>query len=167
MVFWKEMKKFWRPWIFVVCAVLCMLFWVIWLEFNVKYFPNGEENKKMFQLQADWVKKYGSTLEDNEVEEIRDELKVLYKKAEAAFAKEPLFQKNHITTYQEFEKFCDEAWEDDKKDEDATVMKNYLKSDAADGVYKDIEAIVPVCFFIAGAGLAVIVCRRLRGAEIE
>lgn len=141
MVFWKEVKKFWRPWIFVVCAVLCMLFWVIWLEFDVRYFPNGEENKKMFQLQADWVKKYGPTLEDNEIEEIRDDLEALCKKAEAAFVNEPLFRKNHITTYQEFEEFCDEAWDDDKKDEDATAMKNYLESDAADRVYEDIYGI--------------------------
>lgn len=141
MIFWEEFKKFWKPWIFVVCAVLCVLFWEIWMEFDVKYFPNGYENVKMFQLQADWVKKYGTSLEDHEIEEIRTGLKELYQKAEAAFTEEAVFQKNHITTYEEFQKFQEESFDDDSKTEDADAMMEYLRSDAAGGVYWEIYAI--------------------------
>lgn len=143
MIFWEELKKFWRPWALAVCSVLCILFWEIWLGFNVTYFPNGIENKKMFQLQAEWVQKYGTTLEDNEIEEIRAGLEMLYKKAEAAFGKEPIFQKNQITTYEEFQEFQEEVFDsgDEGMGNDVEDMLEYLRSDMADGVGWEIYAI--------------------------
>lgn len=143
MIFWEELKKFWRPWALAVCFVLCILFWEIWLGFNVTYFPNGIENKKMFQFQAEWVQKYGTTLEDNEIEEIRAGLEMLYKKAEAAFGKEQIFQKNQITTYEEFQEFQEEVFDsgDEGMGNDVEDMLEYLRSDMADGVGWEIYAI--------------------------
>ncbi len=122
----EELKKIWRPRNFIVFAILCVFFWVVTLEYNVKFFPNGAENQAAFPIQAEWVEKYGTTLEDDEIDEILAGYDALCKELETTFDGEPLFKQYQITTYEEFKTFFDNSWDDDKQLEDADMMQNYL-----------------------------------------
>ena len=140
-MFREELKKIWNLRSVVIFAILGIFFWVIWMSYNVQYFPNGAENRVMFQKQAEWVEKYGTTLEDNEINEIRAALPELYAQIEGTFEGEPLFQKYGITTYLEFKNFVEQSWEDEELSEDANVMQEYLKGDKEDGAYWEVYAI--------------------------
>ena len=72
------------------------------------------------------MEKYGTSLEDEEIEEILAECDVLCKEIEATFEGEPLFQQYQINTYEEFETFYDNSWDNEEQSEDADIMQSYL-----------------------------------------
>jgi len=121
MELWKwELRKIWRPGILVVLVLLGGIFWQFRTGFYIEYFCNGGGAKEEFAVKADWVKRYGPTIEPSERAEIDGQLK----ESKAEFAKQlaaiPEAAEVGINNYEDFiifeDAYYDRAARDGKGD---------------------------------------------------
>ena len=57
-----EMKKIWNIKLLLVIALLCALFYSIFMEFSIKYFPNGHPATEEIAYSIEMAQRYGPTL---------------------------------------------------------------------------------------------------------
>lgn len=145
----QELKKIWRPGILICLAVLGFLFYTMYLEFYINYFPNGPQYDGLFRTAASWVEKYGTTLEPEEKEEIQSQHPLLLAEADEYVAKNPLFAQYGITSWKEFSSWYEDAVygvsgtlteEQEKKYADAHRMLNYLQGEETENINERISA---------------------------
>lgn len=64
---WEELKKIWRPGVLGILVVLGALYYLLFPSFYVEYFCNGPTAQAEFDLAAEWLPRYGPTLEPEEL----------------------------------------------------------------------------------------------------
>lgn len=100
-----EMKKIWNVKLLLSVAVLCALFYSMFMGFYIKYFPNGHSDTEEVDYSIQMTKQYGPTLEADEYAEfIAKTREELISQAEAYIKNNPVFSKVGIYTYADYEK---------------------------------------------------------------
>lgn len=70
-----ELKKIWNPKILLIIIAIGLLFGFLFLEFPLRYFPNGYPAEEQYQLMLDWTEKYGAQMDDAEYKDALEKLK--------------------------------------------------------------------------------------------
>lgn len=139
----EEMKKIWRPGIVAILILMGFIFYHLYLSFNIDYFPNGPQYEGEFEVTKGWIEKYGTSLQDEEAEEIKKTLPKLNKEADEYVKSYDLCQKYDLKNYEEYKQFYADyvlgQSGDIKEDEqvfyqDAMIIDNYLVSQATDNI---------------------------------
>ena len=73
-LFWQELKKIWRPGIFVGIVLLGLIYYYMFPSFYIEHFSNGPSAQAEFELSVGWVAQYGTTLEPEERAELDSRL---------------------------------------------------------------------------------------------
>ena len=73
-LFWQELKKIWRPGIFVGIVLLGLIYYYMFPSFYIEHFSNGPSARAEFDLSVEWVAQYGPTLEPEERTEVDSQL---------------------------------------------------------------------------------------------
>ena len=69
-----ELRKIWRPGILVALLLLGAVYYWLFPQFYIEHFCNGPQAETQFNLAADWVERYGPTLERSERAELDGQL---------------------------------------------------------------------------------------------
>ncbi len=100
-----EMRKIWNLKIVLVLALLCALYYLIFLSVHIDYFRTNHSQTEEVDYAAELVKRYGPTLEADEyaefVRETREELKA---EMEAYIRSSPVFAAAGIHSFEDYER---------------------------------------------------------------
>lgn len=81
-LFAQELNRIWRPGIFAALLVSGLVFWfLVGKGPGIAVFPNGSQSTFHFELAQEWADRFGASIDDAEMREVRTEAR----DAEAAF----------------------------------------------------------------------------------
>lgn len=81
-LFAQELNRIWRPGIFAALLVSGFAFWLLVGQGpGIAVFPNGSQATFHFELAQEWADRFGASIDDAEMREVRTEAR----DAEAAF----------------------------------------------------------------------------------
>ncbi len=100
-----EMKKIWNIKLLLIVALICALFYLMFMEFEITYFPNGHSPTEEVAYSIQLTKEYGPTLEEAEHSEfmLKTHAELIYE-AENYIQNMPVFAEAGIYTYEDYEK---------------------------------------------------------------
>ena len=101
-LFWQELKKIWRPGIFVGIVLLGLIYYYMFPSFYIEHFSNGPSAQDEFDLSVEWVAQYGPTLEPEERAEVDSQLAEEIAKFNRRLEKFPEAVAVGITDYESF-----------------------------------------------------------------
>jgi hypothetical protein len=105
-----EMKKIWNIKLLLIITVLCALFYLMFLEFNIKHFPNGHPETEELDYSIQMMERYGLTLKENEFSDfILSNRETLIFEAEAYIKSMPIFAEAAIDTYEDYVKIHEKS----------------------------------------------------------
>ena len=61
-----EMKKIWNVRMFLIIVLICLLFYLLFMSFHIKYFPNGHPATEEVYYSIEMLQRYEPTLEEDE-----------------------------------------------------------------------------------------------------
>jgi len=100
-----EMKKIWNIKILLVVALLCTLFYWLFMSFYIDSFPNGHSTTEEVEYSTELVKRYGLALEENEYTGfIKETRQKLISEMEMYIKSNPVFADAGIYSYEDYEK---------------------------------------------------------------
>ena len=115
----------------------------MYLEFYIQYFPNGPEYKGIYQVAADWVKRFGTTLEPEEEAEAAREIPALESEASGYLSVNPVARQYGLASYEEYEQFYNRSvqrmqgemtTQERDRYADAMILSNYLTGEETDNI---------------------------------
>lgn len=98
----QEMKKIFHPVMLLICVLINVLMYYIFIEFDISYFPNGRPATDVYRIGIEMVEKYGHELDEQEYEDFKQVYKEEVKKADQYIQQNDEWAEVGITTYQEF-----------------------------------------------------------------
>ncbi len=105
----EEMKKIWRPGMVLSLFVLGFVFYSMFLEFYIDYFPNGSQNSGIFEESRELVETYGTRISAKEMDAYEAKLPVLHKEADRFVRESEIGKKHGILTYEAYAAFYSKA----------------------------------------------------------
>lgn len=102
-ILFHEIKKIWSLRIVGLITILCVLFYLLFMQHNVKYFPNGHPSTEIFNLSVELTERYGSMLEEAEMVEFIETRETLVSEAEEYISSDPVFAEAEIYSYEDYE----------------------------------------------------------------
>ena len=109
---YQELKKIFRPGVILAALVLGAVYYWMYLDFYVNYYPTNYGvtiGPKLLEVTGGWVDTYGPSLERDEVEEIENTLPALYGEADGYLAAYPVAQEHGIASYEDYLAFSEEV----------------------------------------------------------
>ncbi len=107
----EEMKKIWRPGMLAVLVLLGFVYYTMFLEFHIHYFPNGPQNAGEFMVAADLVRESGTRMTDEVKKRLTQMLSKLYAEADAYVSEFAYTKQYGLTTFEEYTGFYQNAVE--------------------------------------------------------
>lgn len=134
---YEELKKIWRPALLLALLVLGAVFHLMFLEFDIQYFPNGPHATASFDIGVQLVQEYGTSLEPEEFEEFAATFPALIAEADGYIQENALAQKHGLTTYAAWEAFHQDimqyagelSGEERERYKDTMRIRTYLTSE--------------------------------------
>lgn len=100
-----EMKKIWNIKLIIIIAVLCALYYYMFIDFNVKHFPNGHPVTEEVNFSIQMIEQFGLLMEEDEFSDfILSTREKLITEAETYINDIPIFAKAKIYSYEDYEK---------------------------------------------------------------
>lgn len=139
----EELKKIWRPGMVLLLVLLGYVYYIMFLEFYIKYFPNGPHAAGIFQVAAELVEQYGTSLSAEEAAEWEQELPKMYERADLYVKGFEPAKKYGLSTYEEYLNFCNdtvealgngEAADLNEAYADSRIIENYLTGDETENI---------------------------------
>lgn len=98
-----ELKKIWRPLNVITVAVLCSLFYYLFISFDIEYFPNGHPSTEDIALSKELLLRYGPVPEEKQLHDFIVEKRNQYViEAEEYISTNPAFAKVGIFNYADY-----------------------------------------------------------------
>ncbi|WP_057765110.1 ABC transporter permease [Cytobacillus praedii] len=98
----EEMKKIFHPVMLLICLLINLLMYYIFIDFDISVFPNGRPATDMYNIGIEMVDKYGHELDENELKDFTKVLQQEIKKADKYIQADKEFSNLGITSYREF-----------------------------------------------------------------
>ncbi|MED3550797.1 hypothetical protein [Cytobacillus praedii] len=98
----EEMKKIFHPVMLLICLLINLLMYYIFIDFDISVFPNGRPATDMYNIGIEMVDKYGHELDKNELKNFTKVLHQEIKKADKYIQADKEFSNLGITSYREF-----------------------------------------------------------------
>lgn len=138
-MFMEEMKKIWRPGMFLILIMLGFFFQSMFLDFYLRNFPDRLENPGEFYMGMELVERYGTSLSFEEAEELQTYLLELYTQADAYVKEFSLCEAHNLSSFQDYQTFRRESLEavqglsaanQNSDYADSMIMENFLNGTA-------------------------------------
>jgi len=98
-----EVRKIFNLKILAVIAALCALWYFMFLEFNVRHYPNGHPATEIADLMIELAERYGRTITPGEIEPFLDDRRAALEiEAEEYIPSNPVFAEVGIHNYSDF-----------------------------------------------------------------
>lgn len=139
----EEMKKIWRPGMIAVLVLLGFVYYTMFLEFHIRYFPNGPQNAGLFTVAAELVKESGTRMTGEARQRLEQKLPELYAEADVYVADFAFTKQYGLATYEAYTKFYRNAMEGVAEGQaadqnamyaDAMRLNAYLTSEATGNI---------------------------------
>lgn len=101
-LFGMEMKKIFSWKLLLLIGVVNFLLFYTFLEFDLKYFPNGVDDGNLLEIEQQLIPEYGARIDENEFEEIKAMYANRLEAADNFFENDEQAQQLGITSYEEF-----------------------------------------------------------------
>ena len=146
----EEIKKIWRPGIIAVLILTGAVFYAMFLNFYVQYFPNGPQMDGLMRTAEQWAEEYGTSLSPDEAAKAKAAYPKLIAEADRYTASNSLFKEHGVNSYDEFKEFYNKAVysvsgqigvDEQKLYSDANIMLNYLQSEETKNIDGRIYAL--------------------------
>lgn len=109
-IVWHELKKIWNFRILVVVALLCTLYYWLFLSFYIDYFPNGHSETEEVAYSRELLQRYGPTLEEDEYSQfIRETRAQLLAEMESYIKSNPVFAEAGIYSFEDYERVYEKS----------------------------------------------------------
>lgn len=109
-IVWHELKKIWNFRILVVVALLCTLYYWLFLSFYIDYFPNGHSETEEVAYSRELLQRYGPTLEEDEYSQfIRETRAQLLAEMESYIKSNPVFADAGIYSFEDYERVYEKS----------------------------------------------------------
>lgn len=129
----EELKKIWRPGMIGILLLMGAIYYTMFMEFYIRYFPNGPQAEGVFQVSANLVEQYGTSLSIEEMEEVKEGLSQLYREADGYILEFSIAQEHGLKSYEEYIKFQEKTYEElsgnadqNSNYRDLMLISNYL-----------------------------------------
>lgn len=99
-----EMKKIWNIKLLLIIALVCTLFYLIFMDFCIRVFPNGHSQTEEVDYSMQMTKLYGATLEADEFSNFMETQNELILEVESYIKANPAFSEVGIYSYADYEK---------------------------------------------------------------
>lgn len=100
-----EMKKIWNLKLLLIIVTLCALFFFLFMDFYIVYYPNGHPETEAVNYATQMIDQYGLSLDRKEYDEfIKKEEADIYSKIETYIKTNSIFSDAKIYTFEDFEK---------------------------------------------------------------
>ncbi|MGN7426017.1 hypothetical protein ACTHO5_10330 [Cytobacillus praedii] len=96
------MKKIFHPIMLLICLLINLLMYYIFIDFDISVFPNGRPATDMYKIGIEMVDKYGHELDENDLKDFKKVLQQEIKKADKYIQADKEFSNLGITSYREF-----------------------------------------------------------------
>lgn len=106
----QEMKKIFRPVMLLLLVIINGLMYYMFIDFDIKVFPNGRPATDVYNISVEMVEKYGHELDEGELEDFKAVLQQEIKKADNYIQADQEFAELGITTYKQFIEARNEAF---------------------------------------------------------
>jgi hypothetical protein len=108
-----EIRKIWNLKVLAVIAVLCVLWYYMFLEFNVKHYPNGHPATEIANLMMELNEQFGMTVTAEQISPfLAEKQAALVAEADSFIQSIPDFAAHGIYNYQDFEEWRQQDWDD-------------------------------------------------------
>lgn len=109
-LFAQELKKIWRPGIFVALLVSGIAFWfLVGRGPGIAAFPNGSQATFHFELAQEWADRFGAAIDDDGLREIREDVHLAEEALESDLATLEGAAERGIRTRADFDAFSNEV----------------------------------------------------------
>lgn len=98
-----EMKKICNRRLLFIVALICALFFSIFMEFDITVFPNGHPETETVDFTTEMTQRYGATLEEDEFADFMKNREGLIAEAETYIKNNPIFAAAGIYSYADYE----------------------------------------------------------------
>lgn len=146
----QELYKIWRPKRLILLVLLGFVFYTMYLQFYITYFPNGSDNAGIFQVSRELIEENGPKLLPEKAEELQKQIPVLYEEAADYIRVFPLCRKYGLKTYTDYQTFYQaclgngtdsSGMDQESAYADAMVIGNYLQSEETNNIGGRIYAV--------------------------
>lgn len=149
----EELKKIWRPGMIGIFLLLGAIYYTMFMEFYIRYFPNGPQAEGIFQVSAGLVEKYGTSLSIGEMEEAKAEFSELYSEADGYIRGLALAQEHGLQSYEEYVNFQEKTYEDLNQFGNASDQSGNVsnQSDGLPDSNKDYRDLMLISNYLTGS----------------
>ncbi len=155
-MFREEFRKIWRPGMIFVLIVLGFIYYTMFLEFYIRYFPNGPHYEGVFYVARQMKETYGTSLSEKEMAEFETGIPLLQKEADRYVENSETGKKYGLKTYEQYAEFrknvydgnfgTNEAADLNEIYTDCMIMDNCLQGEDTDNIEGRLYA---ACLFEA------------------
>lgn len=114
------MKKIWNTKILLIIALICALYYLLFMEFSISNFPNGHSATEEVGYSMEMTRKFGNTIEPKELSEfVSSARKDLIEESEGYIRNDPIFANAKIYSYSDYAKLKEKT---DLTNEESSVI---------------------------------------------
>jgi hypothetical protein len=104
------MKKIWNIKLIIMIAVLSALYYYMFIDFNIKHFPNGHPVTEEVNFSIQMIEQFGLSMEEDEFSDfILSTREKLITEAETYINDIPIFAEAKIYSYEDYEKIHEKS----------------------------------------------------------
>ncbi|GAA0304108.1 hypothetical protein GGQ92_001748 [Gracilibacillus halotolerans] len=101
-LFWMELKKIFTWPVILLVVILNLLLYILLIEFELEYFPNGRPAKDVFQVEMEMIDRYGEVIDEDEFADFIGTYDERVKDANEFLQTDELAIKAGVDSYEEF-----------------------------------------------------------------
>lgn len=140
----EELKKIVRPGMIGILLVMGVIYYTMFMEFYIRYFPNGPQAEGIFDVSAKLAGQYGASLSENEIAEVKKGLSELYGEADRYIGEFSLSREHGLKSYEDYIAFKEKCNEEVQQSggtadqnenyRDMKLIENYLTGGETDNI---------------------------------
>ena len=100
-ILYYELRIIWRLPVVLAIIFLGAVHYFLFLDFEIRFFPNGHPAAEKYALAQEWTKKYGSTMEPDEYADAKQNYAALAAKADARIAADSRFRAHGFSRWEQ------------------------------------------------------------------
>lgn len=111
-ILYYELRKIWRLPVVLAIIFLGAVHYFLFLDFEIRFFPNGHPAAEKYALAQEWTIKYGSTMEPDEYADAKQNYAALAAEADARIAADSRFRAHGFSRWEQLRDGVPEEYRD-------------------------------------------------------
>ncbi|WP_055070181.1 hypothetical protein [Clostridium massiliamazoniense] len=117
-----EIKKLFNIKSIMVTLLGAVLIWFLFIDFDIKYFPNGIGERAAFNISEEMLKNYGTTVDEKEFEDFISNTKKIEEELNKEILNNETMIKYGIKSYKELKAFEENAFKNHMTEEEQKIF---------------------------------------------